>query len=169
VLCGPVALLLVALLLVALLLGGCAADPVTVAAPELSQPNAAACRDLVAALPEEVDGEQRREVSGADGLAAAWGDPAIVLRCGVGQPHDFTRTATCLEANGTGWYVPDDVLLSEDESLDVTMTAVGVRPRVEVFLPGDYRPDGVANASARIGGVVADQLEEVGPCRSGRR
>jgi len=148
-----------------LLLAGCAADPVAVDAPELSQRDAAACRDLVAALPDEVDGEERRDVSGDDGLVAAWGDPAIVLRCGVPRPEDLTDTATCLEANGTGWFVPDDVLLSDDESLDVTMTAVGVRPRVEVFLPGDYRPDGVANASARIGGVVADQLEEVRPCR----
>ena len=160
-LCGP---LLLVLLLVALL-AGCAADPVAVDAPDLSERDAAACRELVSALPQEVDGEERREVTGGDGVAAAWGDPAIVLRCGVPQPADFNDTATCLQANGTGWYVPDDVLLADDESLDVTMTAVGVRPRVEVFLPGDYRPDGVANVSARIGGVVADRLEEVRPCR----
>ena len=91
--------------------------------------------------------------------------PRSCSAAGSRSPSDITDTATCIEANGTGWFVPDDVLLSDDESLDVTMTAVGVRPRVEVFLPGDYRPDGVANAAGRIGGVVADQLEEVRPCR----
>ena len=147
------------------LLTGCAADPVAVDVPALSERDAATCRDLVAALPDEVDGQERRRVDGGEGRAAAWGDPAIVLRCGVPQPPDFTDTSTCVEANGTGWYVPDDVLLADDESLDVTMTAVGVRPRVEVFLPGDYRPDGFPNTAGRIGTVVADRLEEVRPCR----
>ena len=152
-------------LLVALLLSACSAGPVAVEVPEVPDDEATACRDLVAALPDEVDGEERREVTGADGRAAAWGDPAIVLRCGVPQPADFTDTASCLQANGTGWFIPDAVLASDDQTRDVTMTAVGFRPRVEVFLPGDYRPDGVANASARIGSVVADRLEEVQPCR----
>lgn len=157
-LCGLVTVLL------GLPLTGCAADPVAVDVPEMSQRDAVACRDLVAALPDEVDGQERRAISGDDGLVAAWGDPAIVLRCGVPRPADFTDTATCIQANGTGWYVPDDVLLADDESLDVTMTAVGVRPRVEVFLPGDYRPDGFPDTAGRLGTVVADQLEEVRPC-----
>ncbi len=151
--------------LAAALLAGCGTDPVAVEVPDVPDDEAATCRDLVAALPDEVDGQERREVTGADGRAAAWGDPAIVLRCGVPQPSDFTDTATCIEANGTGWYVPDDVLNADDQTLDVTMTAVGVRPRVEVFLPGDYRPDGFPNASGRIGAVVAEQLEVVRPCR----
>jgi hypothetical protein len=37
-------------------------------------------------LPEQVEGQQRRDVEPAGPLAAAWGDPAIVLRCGVGPP-----------------------------------------------------------------------------------
>ena len=147
------------------LLSGCGTEPVAVDVPDLPDDEAAACRDVVAALPDEVDGQERREVAGADGLAAAWGDPAIVLRCGVPQPSDFTATATCIEANGTGWYVPDDVLAADDQTLDVTMTAVGVRPRVEVFLPGDYRPDGFLNTAGRIGAVVAEQLQVVRPCR----
>jgi hypothetical protein len=152
-------------LLAPLLLAGCGADPLAVQVPDLPDDEAAACRDLVAALPDEVDGQDRREVTGADGRAAAWGDPAIVLRCGVPQPSDFTDTATCIEANGTGWYVPDAVLESDDQSMDVTLTAVGFRPRVEVLLPGDYRPDGFTNVSGAIGTVVAEQLDEVTPCR----
>lgn len=148
-----------------LLLAGCAAGPVAVDVPSVPEADAEACRALVDALPERVDGQERREVTGADGRAAAWGDPAIVLRCGVPEPEDFTDTATCVEANGTGWYVPDAVLDSDDETLDVTMTAVGFRPRVEVLLPGDYRPDGFTDAAGALGSVVADRLREVTPCR----
>jgi len=143
----------------------CSAGPLSVSVPDAAPDDAASCRDLVAALPDVVDGRERREVTGAGGRAAAWGDPAIVLRCGVPQPAGFTDTATCIEANGTGWYVPDDVLESDDETRDVTMTAVGVRPRVEVFVPGDYRPEGFTDAAGAIGSVVADRLREVRPCR----
>ena len=54
-----------------------------------------------------------------------------------------------IETAGVGWYVPDDVLLSGDQSRDVTMTAVGYRPRVQVLLPGEYRPDGFPNTGGR--------------------
>ena len=160
---GSRGVVLSAAALLAALLSGCAADPVAVDAPDLSASDAASCRDLVDALPEEVDGHEWREVSGGPGVA--WGEPAIVLTCGVPRSTGFTDTATCIEVNGTGWFVPDDVLLSDDQTLDVTMTAVGVRPRVEVFLPGGYRPDGFPNTAGAIGEVVADRLEEVRSCR----
>ena len=124
-----------------------------------------ACRRLVDDLPDTLAGEDAREISPADALAAAWGDPAIVLTCGVEQPSDFTDTSTCVQADGVGWYVPDEVLLSDDESLDVTMTAVGYRPRVQVVLPGDYRPEGFAAVASALGRVVDRDLESVQPCR----
>jgi hypothetical protein len=44
------------------------------------------CRALVAALPSELDtGVRRRPVSGDANRTAAWGDPAITMRCGVGR------------------------------------------------------------------------------------
>ncbi len=149
----------------ALLLAGCAAGPLAVDAPSPEESDVVACEDFVAALPDELAGEDRREVTGGGGLVAAWGDPAIVLTCGVPPPGDFTETSTCIEANGTGWYVPDSVLLSDDESLDVTMTAVGFRPRVQVFLPGDYRPDGFLDVAAAIGSIVAADLAQADACR----
>jgi hypothetical protein len=148
-----------------LLLTGCAPGPVEVEPPPLADADAETCRNFVSSLPGELAGEERREVTGDDGLVAAWGDPAIVLRCGVDEPEDFTRTSTCIEANGTGWFVPDDVLQSDDEQADVTMTAVGFRPRVEVLLPGDYRPDGFLDATGTLGRLVSDQLELERRCR----
>lgn len=146
-------------------LTGCASGAVAINAPSLSDGDAAACRDLVAALPSEVNGEKSRELSGDTDLGAAWGDPGIVLTCGVPPPAEFTDTSTCIEANGVGWFVPDSVLLSDDETLDVTMTAVGYRPRVQVVLPGDYRPDGFLAVAATVGGVIDQTLPLREPCR----
>lgn len=148
-----------------LLLAGCAVGPYAASPPPPSDDAAAACDELVAALPDTLAGQDRREVTGGADRVAAWGDPAIVLTCDVPLPDDFTDTSTCIEANGTGWYVPDSVLESDDETLDVTMTAVGFRPRIEVTLPGDYRPDGFQAVAGEIGRLVADRLELEQRCR----
>jgi hypothetical protein len=44
------------------------------------------CRNLDEALPRKVDGQSRRDPEPASALTAGWGDPAIILRCGVPQP-----------------------------------------------------------------------------------
>ena len=147
------------------LLAGCGDDAPELHAADMSAEDAQACRDFVAALPDTLAGQDAVEVEGDTEYGAAWGDPAIVLTCGVPQPSDFTNTSTCLETAGVGWYVPDDVLLSDDESRDVTMTAVGYRPRVQVLLPGEYRPDGFPNTGAAIGAVVDRDLKLVRRCR----
>jgi hypothetical protein len=150
-----------------LALAGCAAGPYDAAAPPDAEGvgDLTGCPDFMASLPDTLAGEERREVTGGDDRVAAWGDPAIVLTCGVPQPADFTRTSTCIEANGTGWFVPDSILTSDDQSRDVTMTAVGFRPRVEIRLPGDYRPDGFLNTTGAIGRLVSDQLALEQRCR----
>ena len=74
-------------------------------------------------------------------------------------------SGACIETAGVGWYVPDDVLLSDDQSRDVTMTATGYRPRVRVVLPGEYRPDGFPNTAAALGAIVDRDLKLVQRCR----
>jgi hypothetical protein len=150
---------------VVLLATGCGSGPAEIDAPHLSAADAQACKDFVADLPATVSGEKSHEISGDTEYGAAWGDPAIVLTCGVDEPTDFTDTSTCVQADGVGWFVPDAVLLADDDSLDVTMTAVGYRPRVQVFLPGEYRPEGFAAAAAEIGDVVGRDLEKVESCK----
>ena len=47
----------------------------------------AACATLLASVPAELDtGVRRRPVTGDATRTAAWGDPAITLRCGVALP-----------------------------------------------------------------------------------
>ena len=150
---------------VVVLLVGCSGSVPLDPVPALSDADEQACRELVAALPRTVAGQEAREVSPEDAPGAAWGDPPIVLTCGVPEPADFTRTSTCIQADGVGWYVPDDVLLEGDETRDVTMTAVGYRPRVEVVLPGRYRPEGFMSAAVEIGRVVDQTLALERRCR----
>ena len=66
-----------------------------------------ACESLVEALPDRVADQPRRETYG-NPLGAAWGDPAIVLRCGVGTPEGYDKFAACQIVNGLDWFVPEE-------------------------------------------------------------
>ena len=147
-----------------LLLAGCSGSGPEITAPPMSAPDAAACRKLVEDLPDRLAGHERAEATGDTRYGAAWGDPAIVLTCGVGRPAGFSETATCVTMNRTGWFVPDAVLLSDDETLDVTTTELNYRPRVRLFVPGEYRPEGFTNGIGRIGGIIERDLQRTGRC-----
>jgi hypothetical protein len=157
-----------AALSLAVVMAGCSPGPVTLDAPDLSDADAAACRQLVDDLPETLAGQERRETSGDTEYGAAWGDPAIVVTCGVGEPADLDDTSTCVQVDSAGWFVPDDVLAAAsdgDQDVDVTATELNYRPRVELQLPADYRPDGFGNATGALSKVIARDLEKTGRCR----
>ncbi|MZD08952.1 DUF3515 family protein [Streptomyces sp. SID5785] len=44
------------------------------------------CRDLHGLLPQKIDGLERNDPEPRSELTAAWGSPAIILRCGVPWP-----------------------------------------------------------------------------------
>ncbi len=72
------------------------------AAPDTAGP---LCAALIAALPDEIDpGVRRRPVAREGGRAAAWGDPAVTLECGVPEPDRPDEPA---EVNGVRWTVRD--------------------------------------------------------------
>jgi hypothetical protein len=62
------------------------------------------CSQLVAALPDTVDGAARRPTTPESPTTAAWGEPPIVLRCGVSAPSAFTPTSTVVEIGGIAWF-----------------------------------------------------------------
>ena len=83
--------------------------PAPSAGPALSPADAQACRTLLELLPDEVDpGVTRRPVEGpdgqADGRTAAWGDPPVVLQCGVAESD---RPEEPAQVNGVLWSVRD--------------------------------------------------------------
>nr|WP_258562679.1 DUF3515 domain-containing protein [Nocardioides sp. MAH-18] len=114
-----------------------ACGPPTIETGDLTDAEDRACRDLVAALPASLAGQDSVEVEGDTEHGAAWGDPPIVLTCGV-DALDISDAPPCTVVDGVGWVVPDE---GGDETV---FTADGYRPRVQVVVPDDYAPEAEA-------------------------
>jgi hypothetical protein len=151
-----------ALLLAAATLSACADEPVTLDSPALSSADERTCNAFLDDLPRTLADHERRKVNPASALGRAWGDPAIIVRCGVGVPDGFGAASLCEVANGVGWYVDPAVI--SDQGMDATLTAVGYRPLVSVTVPADYRPEGAAAAIAELAQPVKDHLRLVHKC-----
>jgi hypothetical protein len=67
---------------------GCSSadDSASAAVPSPGATARKLCQNLDKVLPAKVDGERREDPSPASALTAGWGDPAIILRCGVARP-----------------------------------------------------------------------------------
>jgi hypothetical protein len=141
------------------LLGGCGSDSVTVTAYDVLESARAGCAEVIADLPHEVAGQQQRTVVGSP-YAAAWGDPAIVLRCGVRLPAGFTRTSECQTVNGIDWYVPQRA--SDDQGADVPLTLVHRSVVVSVVVPAKLRPPDAVLVD--LGRVMAKATKATGHC-----
>lgn len=155
------ALRLTALLFVAPALAACG-GPVEVDVPELSSADRAACEAFADDLPDTLAEQERVDIEPADAPAAAYGDPAIVVRCGVPTPDGFDLTASCEIANGVGYFIPDEQYADQD--LDLTLTAAGYRPRVEVRVPAGYRPNAGPAAMAVLAPLIREHLALVDDC-----
>ena len=149
--------------LLALVLGGCGGDGDDVHVDDFTVTSAgkAGCEEVLDALPDHVADQPRRTVTGST-YAAAWGDPAIVLRCGIGRPDGFTKFSECQRTDGIDWFVPDSVI--DDLSAEVVMTTVGRSPAIEVRLPAHYRPAGSAAAMVDLAPLVKQHTRETTPC-----
>lgn len=125
-----------------------------------------ACTELIEALPEIVGGQKQREMEPKSALGAAWGEPAIVLTCGVPLPDEMVATAgtedppTCQVVNGVGWFVPEDQMA--DQTADVVMTTIDVKPPVQVQLPAGYRP--TAAVMVDLAPAIKQTLRHVDRC-----
>jgi hypothetical protein len=148
-------------LALALVLGSCSGGAVPVEPPDLDEADAAACADLVDALPETLAGESRRDVDPDGAPAAAWGDPAIVLTCGVAEPAAYDEFASCIEVDGTGWFTPEESLT--DPGADLVVTELTHRPRVALRVPAEHR--GQDSVLAGVAGPVREVLERDSRCR----
>jgi hypothetical protein len=141
-----------------LLLVGC--GPVKVQETNPVGQHKTECRAILKALPEKLDGHARVETTGSK-YAVAWGDPAVVLRCGVDKPSDFDETLGCQGANGIMWFVPSRVI--DDQGADVLMTSIGRSTNVEVLVPVERRPP--ADEMIDIGSVLAKTTTKVSDCK----
>ena len=147
-----------ALLLLVPLLGACGLGAVDVGGEAPGAGDRDACRSLLDALPSSVADQPGREIDPEDGWGAAWGDPAIVLRCGVAPPEEFDAVSTCTTVEGIDWYVPN----TEPEQGDLTMTVVNREPVVEVRLPAAHWPP--AATLVDVADTVRQHTEKSGSC-----
>ena len=145
-----------ALLVVALT--ACGGDEVHVDRFRVGSGGAAGCRTLLEALPKSVADQPRRTVTGTP-YAAAWGDPAIVLRCGVPLPADFAGSP-CITRNGIGWSVPADQ--ADGRGTEIVMTLAFRTPVVQVRVPAHYRPNGPAEVMADLDDLVRSRTTSTG-------
>jgi hypothetical protein len=97
------------------------------------------CRNLDKVLPSKVDGQDRRDPEPASALTAGWGDPAIILRCGVERPAKMNDPeADGVEVDGVGW------LLQKQDDGSFRFTTTLRKAYVEVSIPKDRTGDGMA-------------------------
>lgn len=131
---GSAALALVA---APLLLAACSGS-VDVAPPDLggasSTASLDACTQLTADLPEQVAEQKSRSTAPESPLTAAWGEPAILLRCGVPRPEALTAASQLVSVNGVDWF-------AEELTAGYVFTTEGRSPSVEVTVPDDYAPE----------------------------
>lgn len=127
-----------------------------IAVPSPSAEAATLCGRLHDALPDRVDGLSERSLSPVSTLTAGWGDPTVVLRCGVPRPATLTPgsttynpTADAVDVNGVSW-------LMEQTGDGYRFTTTGRAAFVEVSVPAKYAPE--VNPLADLGNAVETSI-----------
>ena len=79
--------------------------PVEVDTPDVTPAAELACPVLMAQLPLELAGEPSRMVDSDSLFAYAWGDPAVVMVCGVAPAAGYVVGAATIVISGVEWFV----------------------------------------------------------------
>ncbi|WP_244328486.1 DUF3515 family protein [Yimella sp. cx-51] len=121
--------LIAAAVAIGALVTGCGSDVVSVTpADGHADP---LCSKAGAHWPDTVASQAKQAVSTAGKTEAAWGDPAIIARCGVSMP---SPSEDCISANGVDWVMHE---LSDGKSF----VTYGRLPAIQVLVPKDYAPE----------------------------
>jgi hypothetical protein len=101
-----------------------------VEAPPIPPEAEAPCESLLGQLPLELAGEQSRRVDSDSPYVYAWGEPPVVLRCGVERPAALEPTSPLIQISGVNWLVdttdPDRIVWTAVDRpvyLQVTVSA----------------------------------------------
>ncbi|HET6987874.1 MAG TPA: DUF3515 domain-containing protein, partial [Kribbella sp.] len=135
---------------------GCSPGPTPVAVPSPAPEVAAACTQLVKALPEKVLDAERRKTEPPSPLTTAYGDPPIEVTCGVTPPAGMAEAQSqCFEVNGVGWF-------AKEATNGVIFTTIGRAVYLEVAVPSKYKPE--ANALTDVSDAVHRFDKLITPC-----
>lgn len=97
-------------------------------------PTDSACDPFLGSLPVTIAEQTVRETVPRDVSASAWGDPPIIVRCGVPTPVGLNPASALIDVESTTWF-------PEDLTNGTMFTSVGITPRIEVTVPRDYAPE----------------------------
>jgi hypothetical protein len=111
------------------------------------------CVALIADVPQKVASQKNRDVSHE--VAAAWGDPAVILRCGVEKPVALKPSSPCYDVRDVGWLV-------ETTADGYLFTTIGRTFYVSVEVPKAYDP--AADALADLAEAVKKHDPEKRAC-----
>ena len=120
---------------------GCSSadDSASAAVPSPDAKVTKLCQNLDKALPSKVDGLSREDPEPASALTAGWGNPLIILRCGVQRPAEMDDPqADGVEVDGVGWQ------LQKQDDGSFRFTTVLRTAYVEVTIPQERAEDGMA-------------------------
>jgi hypothetical protein len=145
-----------------MLLLACGKEPVSIPTLRLTAADQAVCQRVVNALPHDLGGQSRRKTQPAAALGGAWGDPALVVQCGVDAPAGLTRTSQCTVVDGVGWFVPPEQ--EADNSADAVLSTVGYQPMLQLTVPAKYRGSSLAAAEVELAPIVKQYLKLVHRC-----
>ncbi len=79
--------------------------PLPVEVPPVTPEADVYCPAVMSGLPLELAGEPSRPVQSDSPFAYAWGEPPVVLVCGVDRPAGWVVGASAIQINGVQWYV----------------------------------------------------------------
>jgi hypothetical protein len=89
------------------------------------------CAGLIADLPSKLAQQRQRPVKPANKYAAAWGDPPIMLYCGV-PSHTVAADAQIFAVNGVEW-------VTYTTNTATTWTSISLSTQIELRIPDDYQ------------------------------
>ncbi|MBW8171655.1 DUF3515 domain-containing protein [Ornithinimicrobium sp. Arc0846-15] len=106
------------------------------------------CDFVADAWPARVAGQEPVVTAVESTSVAAWGEPAIIARCG--GPIPGPTTDQCLDIDGVDW-----VATELDDG--VQFTTYGRSPALEVLVPDDYEPQALLMPAFTDVAMMVDQ------------
>ncbi|MEO8749856.1 MAG: DUF3515 family protein [Allobranchiibius sp.] len=122
----------------ALLLSGCGGSEM-VKADAAPSAGSSGCARAASKWPATVAQQKVRPTTAESDTVRAWGDPAIIARCGVTSPGPTTED--CVNVNGVDW-------VGSTLSDGYRFVTYGRSPAIEVLIPKKYQTWPVAAFSA---------------------
>ncbi|MER7248891.1 DUF3515 domain-containing protein [Kribbella sp. NPDC000426] len=139
-----------------IVLAGCSPGPTPVPVPSAAPEVAAACTQLIQAMPAKVLDQQKRKTSPESPLTTAYGDPPIEVTCGVAPPAGTADDLSkCFQVNGVGWF-------AKQVKNGYIFTTIGRELYLEMAVPSKYSPE--ANALTDVSDAIHNHNKVVTPC-----